>query len=501
MKISAGQVEAFGRLSHDRNPLHTDAAYARTTQFGRPVVYGMCAVVLGIAQWAGGRRFQLVSLKGQFGKPLFEGEEYDCRISEAGSHVKVQFVKGAVVQSGFTFLWADWNPAVTNGKHFDPPTLFAPRATAMDAVIQSALPQWQARKFNYSMKPSDSESLQALGLKGGQMPDNQLNAILGSSYFIGMELPGRQALYSGFEFEFEPAAVNGNNFCFEVTTAKHDSRLNRVAISGHGTGIKTFTLSAFQRPRPVNYSMSDVEAGVGCSEMLKSRTVFISGATRGFGAVLAKSLALQGADLMLNYRTNRNEAEALASELSTRNAHVVLCGGDVSRAEDCRKISAEIQGRDAKLDILISNAFPQIGAKSFLEQDSAEFMQFLNQSVAATVTLFRELIPLMKKGGVVVLVSTIFTTDPKPQFAHYVAAKSALEGLMRVLALEFRDLKFLIVRPTRMLTDQTNLAFDLTPPLTAVEVARRFLTALNDTAATGNLFEVNLSEQPATAGK
>ncbi|HMP81268.1 MAG TPA: SDR family NAD(P)-dependent oxidoreductase [Verrucomicrobiota bacterium] len=497
MKISAEQVKAFGRLSHDRNPLHTDAAYARTTQFGKPVVYGMCAVVLGIAKWADGRRFQLVSLKGQFGKPLFEGEEYDCRISEAGNQVKVQFIKGAVVQSGFTFSWVEWNPAVTNGKHFDPRASFAPRATAVDAAIQSALPQWQARTFNYSMTLSDSQSLLALGLADGQMPDNQLNAILGSSYFIGMELPGRQALYSGFEFEFEPAAANENDFCFEVTTTKHDARLNRVAISGHGTGIKTFALSAFQRPRPVNYSMSDVEAGVGCSEVLKGRTVFISGATRGFGAVLAKALALQGAELMLNYRTNRDEAEALASELRERNPRVVLCAGDVSRAEDCRNISAEILGNNTKIDILISNAFPQIGAKSFLEQDSVEFMQFLNQSVAATVTLFRELIPLMNKGGVVVLVSTIFTTEPKPQFAHYVAAKSALEGLMRVLALEFRDLKFLIARPPRMLTDQTNLAFDLTPPLTAVEVARRFLTALNNTAATGNLFEINLAEQTA----
>lgn len=501
MKISADQVEAFRRLSHDRNPLHTDAAYARTTQFGRPVVYGMCAVVLGIANWAAGRRFQLVSLKGQFGKPLYEGEEYNCRISEAGNQVKVQFIKGAVVQSGFTFSWTEWNPAVANGKHFDPLASFVPRETAVDAVIQSALPQGQARRFNYSMKPSEPDSLCALGLKNGQMPDNQLNAILGSSYFIGMELPGRQALYSGFEFEFEPSDANGNDFCFEVATTKHDARLNRVAISGRGTGIKTFTLSAFQRPRPVTYSMSEVETGVGCSETLKGRTVFISGATRGFGAVLAKSLALQGAELILNYRTNRSEAEALASELRARNPCVILSGGDVSRAEDCRNISAEIQGRNAKLDVLISNAFPQIGAKSFLEQDGEEFMRFLNQSVSATVTLFRELIPLMNKGGVVVMVSTIFTADPKPQFAHYIAAKSALEGLMRVLALEFRDLKFLIVRPSRMLTDQTNLAFDLTPPLTAVEVARRFLTALNEIAASGNLFEVNLSEQPATAGK
>jgi hypothetical protein len=70
---------------------------------------------------------------------------------------------------------------------------------------------------------------------------------------------------------------------------------------------------------------------------------------------------------------------------------------------------------------------------------------------------------------------------------------------MRALALEFRDLRFLIVRPPRMLTDQTNLALDLSPPLPAVEVGRRFLNALLNFRSPGNLSEINLSTDPQAA--
>ena len=55
MVIQREQMEAFARLSHDHNPLHEDPAYSRSTQFGRPVVYGMCAVLVSLARWADGR--------------------------------------------------------------------------------------------------------------------------------------------------------------------------------------------------------------------------------------------------------------------------------------------------------------------------------------------------------------------------------------------------------------------------------------------------------------
>src|SRR2546421_1377699 len=92
--ITPGQVRAFELLSHDRNGLHRDAVYARSTQFGRPVVYGMCSVLLALAKWSMGRAFQLVSIRGQFRKALFEDERYELQIVESNKQVTAEWHKG-----------------------------------------------------------------------------------------------------------------------------------------------------------------------------------------------------------------------------------------------------------------------------------------------------------------------------------------------------------------------------------------------------------------------
>ena len=59
------------------------------------------------------------------------------------------------------------------------------------------------------------------------------------------------------------------------------------------------------------------------------------------------------------------------------------------------------------------------------------------------------LLPLVKPGGRFIYISTAFTRAPEKGFAHYVAAKSATEGLLRALATELKGTQLMIVRPPR----------------------------------------------------
>jgi NAD(P)-dependent dehydrogenase (short-subunit alcohol dehydrogenase family) len=496
MRITDKHLLAFERLSHDHNPLHTDPVYAHSTQFGRPVVYGMSGVLLGLAHWARGQSFRINQIRGQFGKPLFANEEYDLRITESANQVKVQYLKGPIVQSTFAFTWEDYPQDQQEAEKTETHSFFHPLSVAKVAELPAALELWQNQSYPYSIDlDAISEALPDLGLQLGQIPLDQLNALSGSSYFVGMELPGRQALFSSFEFQFAPfsSQVVADGFKFHGLALKKDERLQRITISGRGTGIGYFSLVAFQRPKRVRYDIRDIEAAIGQSDLLKDKVVLISGATRGFGAVLAKALALQDANLILNYRSNRGEAEAVAGEIRPWNAKVSLVPGDVSKLIDCRGMRSEIENRFGKIDLLVSNAFPPITAKYFLEQDSQEFLRVCEQSISTNVTLLHELLPLVSAGGTIVQISTVFTQIPKPQYSHYIAAKFALEGLVRALAVEFRDQKFLIIRPPRMLTDQTNLPFDLSPPISAIEVGRRLLDILSRDHGSGNLVEIDLA--------
>lgn len=493
MLIGNDQVVAFERLSSDSNPLHVDPVHARSTPFGRPVVYGMCAVLIGLARWAEGRSFQIVSIRGRFGKPLFEGEPYDLEITEAAAKVRLEFLKGSTVQTSVSFRWDDYS--CDGRRDYSVESRFQPVPFAHDNDLTAALERWEDRRVPYSIRTDVAAALlPEFGLRPGQIPLDQLNALLGSSYFVGMELPGRRALYTGFEFQFERdrGARPAQGFEFHLSLPERDERLNRFSIRGRGTGIQSFCLTAYQRPDPVRYDIEHIRAAVGESAAFKDKVVFVSGAARGFGSVVSQMFALQGATVILNYRSNREDAERIAREITSRNRTACCLAADVASPTGCRKLREEITHRFGRVDILIANAFPHIPTKAFLDQSPAEFSEFLQASVSTCVPLIYELLPLVPKGGMVMEISTIYTRRPKAQFAHYIAAKSAVEGLMRALAAEFEDRRFVVVRPPRMLTDQTNVTFDLSPAVSAIEVGRRLLDALREADPAHNLAELDL---------
>jgi NAD(P)-dependent dehydrogenase (short-subunit alcohol dehydrogenase family) len=271
----------------------------------------------------------------------------------------------------------------------------------------------------------------------------------------------------------------------------------RRAVSSAAASCRvgsSFSLSAYQRSDPITYGIDEVQRATGCSNSLRDKVVLISGATRGFGNVLTKMFALHGATVFANCRASRNEIDATASEVRRWNNKVFAVPGDVSKIEDCRRIRAEIDDRVGQIDILVSNAFPQIPAAGFMEQSSSEFLRFVNESVSTTVTLLRELLPLVSDGGIVVLVSTRYTCEPQAQYSHYIASKYCLEGLMRVLALEFPRQKFVVIRPPRMLTDQTNLPFDLSPPVSAITAAQELMESIGALNGCSNLIEIDLGK-------
>ncbi len=90
------------------------------------------------------------------------------------------------------------------------------------------------------------------------------------------------------------------------------------------------------------------------------------------------------------------------------------------------------------------------------------------------------------------LISSSFVRHPEPGFAHYIAAKSAAEGFIKGAALEFPSLRFIVVRPPRMLTDQTNVSSKSQKIRPASEVARELLDKLQELDAAKNFLELDL---------
>lgn len=482
-------VSAFLAFSRDRNPLHIDPEYSRRTQFGRPVIYGVAGLLALLGRWAEGRSFALLSIQAKFHRPLFVGEHYNMRISETGESVKGEILKGGHAHARVKFSWKPFNAKASpanSGK-------FQPLAEAQGWDGQLPIARLAGGSFDYEPDWTAAPPLaKQFGLNPGQLPPAQLSALVGASYFIGMEVPGRQALFSELNFVFEDEASPLADLQLKDLDLTFTQRANLLAVSGKGAGIRSFQLSAFRRPEPVNHSLESVRQAVGQSKNLDAKTVFISGASRGFGAVLAKGFALQGAGVGLNYRSGHNEAAEVEQELRSVGTPTLLLKGDTIKEKDCQRMAEEFLAKFGKVDFLVCNASPPIHAALFLAQTPEEFMEFVQNSILVTSNLLRAFLPRLQPGAVVIDVSSIFTVEPKEQFTHYVAAKSAVEGLMRALASEHKNIRFLIVRPPRMLTDQTNLPYNPEPPVSAMEVAARLIEYLKKSDLTGNLHETNL---------
>src|SRR4051812_13544141 len=99
MRFSPEQAQAFAAFSHDVNPLHCNPVYARRTQFGQVVVYGVAGVLQALGCWAAGRSFRIESLMASFARPIFLGEEYELLIDEDAGRVTMVYYQGKTLIS------------------------------------------------------------------------------------------------------------------------------------------------------------------------------------------------------------------------------------------------------------------------------------------------------------------------------------------------------------------------------------------------------------------
>lgn len=471
VRFTENQLQFFRALSYDTNPLHYDLEYSQATQFGKVVVHGMCAVLTALGIWAKGRKFRICSMQGKFKKPLFLGVPYSLKITEnrVGSREEVEL---ALIANNFTHVLIKFSSAIFEGETFElnRSPKFSPRHNPVADGTHS-LPS-----PDYFLNPSALSQLeQTLGLSPAQLPISQLNAFAWASYLVGMEVPGLQALFSDFKFEF-----SGQNETFKVPKLKIevDSRFKKFEITGNNEFFKSVQIGAFARPQAVKHSIQDMLGVLPTSESYKGKTVLVSGASRGFGAALATGFAIQGARVILGYCHSHTAVQELARDLDSLGAKTLLLKGDLRNEKDCLLMREILEGQNTPIDILVDNAFPSIPLVSFFDQSSEESLAFFHDSVMISSNFLRTFMPLLKENGMVVSVSSIFTQVPEKKYSHYIAAKAAVEELTRSLTAEFSEKRFVVLRPPRMLTDRNNLPYDPMETRSPIEVASQVVQRL-----------------------
>jgi 3-oxoacyl-[acyl-carrier protein] reductase len=89
---------------------------------------------------------------------------------------------------------------------------------------------------------------------------------------------------------------------------------------------------------------------------LANKVAVVTGASKGIGAGIAKSLAAEGAAVVVNYASSQEDAERVVSEITSQGGKAVAVQGDVSNAAEVRRLFAETKRAFGRLDVLVNNA-------------------------------------------------------------------------------------------------------------------------------------------------
>jgi 3-oxoacyl-[acyl-carrier protein] reductase len=184
---------------------------------------------------------------------------------------------------------------------------------------------------------------------------------------------------------------------------------------------------------------------------LEGKTALVTGASRGIGRAVAAELAGAGASVVIGYRSGRDEAEALASELGARAVQA-----DVSSPDDAARLVQEA----GDLDILVNNAgLTRDGLLARMPDD--DWRTVIETNLSSVFYTCRAVCrPMMKKrSGAIVNVSSIVGVHGNWGQTNYAASKAGIIGFTKSLARELgsRGVRANVVAPGSVKTQLTDV--------------------------------------------
>lgn len=168
----------------------------------------------------------------------------------------------------------------------------------------------------------------------------------------------------------------------------------------------------------------------------REKFIFISGGSRGIGRAITLSQAKKGVTLFINYLRDEESALRTKKEAEKNGAHAHLVPGNVGELETVLSIFKMLQEKTHKLDVLIHNAalgvFKPVSQLRVKDWDIS-----LDVNAKALLMLTQSALPLMKgHGGKIIAVSSLGAHRFTPNYGAIGVSKSALENLVRYLAVE-----------------------------------------------------------------
>ncbi|WP_454689888.1 glucose 1-dehydrogenase [Achromobacter aloeverae] len=168
---------------------------------------------------------------------------------------------------------------------------------------------------------------------------------------------------------------------------------------------------------------------------LKGKVALVTGASKGIGAAIAKTLAAHGAAVVVGYSSSKAGAEAVVAEIEQAGGRAIAAGGDVAKEADTVRLVQSAIDAFGRLDILVNNS-GVYGFQPIEEVSEAEFHRHFNTNVLGLLLTTKAAVKHMGEGASIINISSGITSLLPPGTAVYSATKGAVEAITGVLAKE-----------------------------------------------------------------
>jgi 3-oxoacyl-[acyl-carrier protein] reductase len=168
---------------------------------------------------------------------------------------------------------------------------------------------------------------------------------------------------------------------------------------------------------------------------LDSMVAIVTGAGRNIGRAIALTLAESGASIVVNARSNRGEADAVAREIEANGGKALVHIGNVADPSAVQAMADAALRQFGRLDILVNNAALR-REKPFAEMDYAEWREILDVTLDGTFHCVKACLPALRESGAgtIVNIGGLSAHTGASNRAHVVTAKAGIVGFTRALA-------------------------------------------------------------------
>lgn len=161
---------------------------------------------------------------------------------------------------------------------------------------------------------------------------------------------------------------------------------------------------------------------------LSGKKAIITGGDSGIGRAVAIAFAREGADVLISYLSEDQDAQETAKYVEEAGKKAVLVRGDISEEAHCKKIIEQAVSEFGTIDILVNNAAFQMARESLEEIPSEEWDYTFRTNIHAMFYLCKAAKPHMKPGSTIVNTTSVNAYKPKPVLLAYAATKGAIQN-------------------------------------------------------------------------